>query len=66
MLENGTGTPEMLAHAGRILVMIDDKMDFLLVNESLTERESIKTCDFLTFSCTLHARYSKLLQDHRA
>ena len=66
MLENGTGRQEMLAITGRILIMVDEKMDFLLTNNSLNESENVKTCELFTLSFILHARLSALIKAHSA
>ena len=61
MLENGTGGQEMIAIAGRILNMIDEKMDFLVTDETLSAAERRQTYTFLMSACKLHARLSKFL-----
>ena len=61
MLENGTGGQEMIAIAGRILNMIDEKMDFLVTDETLSAAERRKTYIFLMSACKLHVRLSKFL-----
>ena len=42
MLENGTGGEQMIAIAGRILLMVDEKTDFLVTDDSLSEEEKHK------------------------
>ena len=66
MLENGTGRQEMLSITGRIFIMVDEKMDLLLTNNSLNESENVKTCELFTLSCMLHARLSALIKAHSA
>ena len=61
MLEKGTGGQEMIAIAGRALIWVDDKMDFLLTDETLSAAERRKTYTFLTSACKLHAKLTKFL-----
>ena len=64
MLENGTGTSEMLGIAGNILNKVHERADFLLKERSLTDTEREKTNNFLTSVFPLHARLNLLLAEH--
>ena len=61
MLENVNAGQEMLAMAGGILQMVNDKTDFLVKDETLSVEEKRKLCKFLTSACKLHAKFSELL-----